>query len=229
VNWDQISLLRADRPARYTVERHRSNDCLVGSSLFPKPETSKLEFRKLFFDLPAQAALQRSASVRSSTLRIHSHQTNSVQSKPAGPGSAPEIVGASISLTTLNDPFSWWAFTARAEGARPKCAAIALRGCMPASCLGSVTSPALMDLTIFQPPEPRTPAPQPNARTTLPKNTHRVYRFNRSTPRNGLFSLSELVAKFTQRSAHRKSRSEKCGRPALPPRRLVELGLKAKK
>jgi hypothetical protein len=169
---------------------------------------------------------------RSSTLRIHSHQTNSVQSKPAGPGSAPEIVGASLSLTTFNDTFSWWAFTARAEGARPKCAAIALRGCMPASsCLSLVTSSALQrrrrDTVIFQPPQPRSPAPQPNARTTLAKNTHLVYWINRSTPRNGLFSLSELVAKFTQRSAHGKSRSKKCGRPAPPPRRLVELGLKA--
>jgi hypothetical protein len=123
---------------------------------------------------------------RSSTPRIHSHQTNSVQSKPAGPGSAPEIVGASLSLATLNDTFSWWAFTERAEGARPNCAAIALRRCMPASCLSLVMSSALQqrrrDTAIFQPPQPRTPAPQPDARTTLTKSTRRVYWFNRSTP-----------------------------------------------
>src|SRR2546421_9180057 len=64
---------------------------------------------------------------------------------------------------TLNDTFSWWAFTARAEGPRPNCAAIALRGCLPASCLSLVTSSAVqrrwMDLAIYQPPQPKTPVP----------------------------------------------------------------------
>ena len=67
-------------------------------------------------------------------------------------------------LTTLNDTFSSWAFTARAEGPRRNRAAIALRGCLPASCLSLVTSSAvqrrwIMDLAIFQPPQPKTPVP----------------------------------------------------------------------
>jgi hypothetical protein len=86
---------------------------------------------------------------------------HSGQSNPAGPGSTP--VGVSLLLTTLNDTFSWWAFTARAEGPRPNCAAIALRGCLPASCLSLVTSSAVqrqwMDLAIFQPPQPKTSMP----------------------------------------------------------------------
>jgi hypothetical protein len=90
-------------------------------------------------------------------------------------------------LTTLNDTFSSWAFTARAEGPRPNRAAIALRGCLPASCLNLVTSSAvqrrwIMDLAIFQLLNQRHPCQPADARTTLPKDTRQVYRSNRSIP-----------------------------------------------
>ena len=78
---------------------------------------------------------------------------------------------------TLNDTFSWWAFTARAEGPRPNCAAIALRGCLPASCLSLVTSAAVqrrwMDLPI---------SPTSSTKDCASRPPRQVYRSNRSIP-----------------------------------------------
>src|ERR1700688_658237 len=39
------------------VAHFPARTAVPGSNILPKPETSKLEFRKLFFELPAQAIL----------------------------------------------------------------------------------------------------------------------------------------------------------------------------
>jgi hypothetical protein len=71
-----------------------------------------------------------------------------------------------------------------------------LRGCLPASCLGLVTSSALMDLAIFQPPQPKTPVACRPTRARRCRKARARSTGPIGVPSNGLFKLSEFLAKI---------------------------------